>query len=173
MNKKVILLFLATATLGCAASTNAQTSECAKQTDLKLTVDENQLSLNDKKPICITVPGTFKIVIHQPGNATVTIGAGDVTVSAKASTGLTISGNNNAPVNKITVTVDGEADIDDEFGFWINVDGVGKLDPKVRVVGSSTMLNLQAQDFYDTLDTLGLTLEDANELKPPQPATSE
>jgi hypothetical protein len=174
MNKKMMLLFLGSATLGCAASTNASPNDCAKMTTLRLTVDEYRLSLNNKKPICVAVPGTFKIVIRQPANSTVTIGAGDVTVTAKASTGLTINGSNTAPVNKVTVTVDGDADIDDEFGFWINVNGVGKLDPKVRVVGSSTMLNLKSQEFYDTLDTLNLTLEDANKLKPPpQPAASE
>lgn len=173
INKKMMMLFLGSATLGCVASTNAQPNDCAQLTNLKLTVDEYQLSLNDKKPICVTTPGTFKIVIHQPGNSTVTIGAGDVTVSAKANTGLTINGSNDAPVNKITVTVDGDADINDEFGFWINVDGVGNLDPKVRVVGSSTMLNLKSQELYDTLDTLSLTLDEANKLRPPQPAASE
>jgi len=173
MNKKMILLFLGTVTLGCVASTNAQTEPCAGLNSLKLTVDEYHLSLNDKRPICITLPGTFKIVIHQPGNSSVTVGAGDATVSAKESTGLTIEGNNNAPVNKITVMVSGQADPGDEFAFWIDVKGVGKLDPKVRVVGSPEMLRLKSEAFYDALDTLDLTLEDANKLKPPKPEGAE
>lgn len=49
---------------------------CPNLLSLKLTVDQYHLDLNDKKPICVTSPGTFKIVIHQPGNSTVTVGAG-------------------------------------------------------------------------------------------------
>jgi len=167
MNKKTILLFLGTATLACAVSTSAQTPDCPPLNNLKLTVDEYHLSLNDKRPICVTLPGTFKITIHQPGNATVAIGAGDVTVRAKESTGLTIDGSNDAPINKVTVNVDGDADADDIFAFWIEVEGVGTLDPRVRVIPSSQLLSLKSEAFYDTLDTLDLTLEDANKLIPP------
>lgn len=168
MNRVTILLFWGAVTFGCAASTSAQMPVCPPLNNLKLTIDEYHLSLNDKRPICVTLPGTFKITIHQPGNSTVTVGAGDVTVKAKESTGPTIDGNNNAPINKLTVNVGGEADPDDVFAFWIEVKGVGTLDPKVRVIPSSQMLNLKSEAFYDTLDTLDLTLEDANKLIPPR-----
>jgi len=168
MNKKAMLMFFGTLTLGCAASTSAQAPLCPAPNNLKLTVDQYELKLSDKVPICVTSPGTFKIAIHQPGNATVTIGAGDVTVKAKEETGLKIEGNNNAPINKITVTVEGDAEPGDIFEFWIEVKNVGILDPKVRVIPSMEMLSLKSTAFYDVLDTLDLTLEEANKLVPPR-----
>ena len=168
MNMKMILLLLGIVTLGCAASTSAQAPLCPPLNNLKLNVDEYHLSLNDKRPICITSPGTFKITIQQPGNSTVAIGPGDVTVMAKEGSGLTIEGNNNAPVNKVTVNVSGNSNPGDIFAFWIHVDGVGTLDPKVRVIPSNQMLSLKSEAFYNALDTLDLTLEDANKLVPPQ-----
>ena len=145
----------------------AQPPDCPPAGDLKLTVGQYQLNLNEKKPICVTVPGTFKIIIHNPPSSGVTVGAGDATVKAKSSSGLTIEGDNAAPVNKITVEVDGSADPGDVFEFLIKVEGIGVLDPKVRVVDNNMMMSLQSAAFYDALDTLGLTLEDANKLRPP------
>ncbi|NQV86904.1 MAG: hypothetical protein HQ492_07500 [Woeseiaceae bacterium] len=168
MKKNIILVVFLTATLGCVAATGAQADGCPNLASLKLTVDQYHLDLNDKRPICVTSPGTFKIVIHQPGNSTVTVGAGDVTVSAKETTGVTIDGNNNAPLNKITVNVGAGGLPDDEFAFLIDVKGVGVLDPKVRVIPSSQLMKLRSDTFYDVLDTLGLTLEDTNKLAPPQ-----
>ena len=173
MNKKTMLLFLGTMTLGCAASTNAQAPLCPPLNNLKLTVDEYHLSLNDKRPICVTTPGTFTITIHQPGNSTVTIAPGDATVEQKEGSSLTIVGNNEASAGKIKINVSGNPGGDDIFEFWIKVRNVGALDPKVRVIPSSVLTILKSEAFYDTLDILDLTLEDANKLKPPQPSTSE
>lgn len=173
MNKKTILLFLGTVALGCTASTSAQMPECPPPHDLKLTVDEYYLNLNDKRPICVTVPGTFKIAIKQPGNSTVPIEKGDATVRQKEGSNLTIEGDNSDSADKIAITVSGDPDGQEVFEFWIKIKKVGQLDPKVRVIPSSQLLILKSEAFYDTLDTLDLTLEEANKLVPPRPATSE
>lgn len=168
MNKKAILLFLGTVTLGCAASTSAQTLRCPPLTNLVLSVGEYHLSLNDKRPICVTSPGTFQIMINEIGNPEEPITMGAATVEAKASNGVTIKGNNGAAVGKITVDVGPGGEPDQIISFWIKVDKVGILDPKVRVIPSFEFLSLQSEVFYDTLDTLGLTLEEARKLVPPR-----
>lgn len=151
----------------------AQTPECPPPNELRLTVGQYQLSLDEKKPICVTVPGTFKIKIFNPPNSGVEIGSGDVTVEAKSSAGLSIEGSNDAPVNKITVEVGGSAEKGDEFGFLITVEGIGVLDPKVRVVDNDMMFMLKSEAFYDALDTLDLTLDEANKLIPPDAMEAE
>ena len=145
------------------------TSHVAPPAELKLTVGDYHLDLNEKKPIPVTLPGTFKIKILTLGNSGVTINSGGVTVEAKSSGGLTIEGDNSADVHKIAVTVNGVPDPEGDgiYDFWIHVEGVGTLDPKVRVVGDETMSSLQADAVYDLLDTLNISLEDANKLRPP------
>lgn len=164
-----VAIFLALALIA-SQSACAQAPECPPPNELQLTVGQYQLNLNEKKPICVTVPGTFKIKIINPPNSDVNIGVGEVTVEAKSSAGLSIEGSNDAPVNKVTVEVEGTAEKGDEFSFLIRVEGVGVLDPKVRVVDNDTMMLLTSEAFYDALDTLGLSLEEANKLIPPERA---
>lgn len=148
----------------------AQPPECPPPNELRLIVGQYQLNLNEKKPICVTVPGTFKIRIINPPNSDVNIGVGEVTVEAKSGAGLSITGSNAAAVKKVTVVVAGSAEKGDEFSFLIRVAGVGVLDPKVRVVDNDTMFLLKSEAFYDALNTLDLSLEEANKLIPPQRA---
>jgi hypothetical protein len=173
MKKTTLLVFLIATSISCVSPSSAQAPGCPPAANLILTIDQYHLSLSDKQPICVSLPGTISIKIHQPGNSSVSIGAGDVTAAAKESTGLMIEGNNNAPINKLKINVSGTAQVGDEFAFLIDVKGVGVLDPKVRVVDNTQMMELQSVEFYDFLDTLGITLDDANKLKPPRPEESE
>jgi hypothetical protein len=149
---------------------HAQAPDCPPLAGLKLTVGEYHISLNDNRPICVELPGSFTIKIVSPPGLGFPISSGDVTVEGKGGGDVTIDGDNEeAPINKLKVVVDGTADEDDIFEFWIRVAGVGELDPKVRVVDSTVIEMLKSEDLYDTLDTLDLTLEEANKLKPPRP----
>jgi hypothetical protein len=159
--------FAAVTLVALQSACAAPPPDCPNGGELKLTVGLYELSLNEKKPICVTVPGEFKIKIHNPQSSGVSVGAGDATVGGKSTGGITINGSNDAPVNKITVVLNGTADLGDEFEFWINVEGVGKLDPKVKVVDNDLMMALKSEWYYGALNTLGLSIEEANELRPP------
>ena len=144
--------------------------DCPGPNQLLLHVAKYELGLNEKKPICVTTPGNFKIKIVGPRNQGVSIQAGDAVVEGKKCDGLEIAGDNSADKNKITVEVVGNAAINYECEFWIKVDGIGMLDPKVRVVDNETIMNLQYVSLHDFLDTLDISLEEANKLRPPPDA---
>ncbi len=141
--------------------------DCPAPDRLILHVAKYELGFNEKKPVCVTTSDNFKIKIVGPGSRPAGIAAGDVVVEGKKCDGLTITGNNSANKNKITVEVDGNAAINYECEFLIRVEGVGILDPKVRVVDNETIMNLQYVTLHDFLDTLDISLDDANKLRPP------
>ena len=141
---------------------------CPPLNGLKLIVGKYQLNFPEKRPICVTLPGAFKIgIIIVPGSE-ITLQPGDATVKQKDSCNLTICGDNSEDVHKIAVTVSGVPDPegDGTCDFWIDVKDVGRLDPKVRVIGDQMMSNLHADAVYDLLDTLDISLEDVNKLRP-------
>ena len=170
-----ILLASAVLVLSIFAAPAHADPNCAKLTQMTLTVEKYHLDLNDSRPVCITVPGAFKINIKNLPNTGVTVGAGDVTVVQKndpAEASVIIEGVNGAdgsPVNKVAVEVRPVAgknvETDDEFEFWIHVEGVGKLDPRIKVVGNEFLQSLQWAEIDDTLDTLDLELEDVFRLQ--------
>jgi len=160
---RIITFATAMFTTGIAAAQVA----CPGPAELLFKVGKYSMDLQDKKPICVTLPGTFTIKIINPPGSGVSIDSGDVTVKQKDGVGLTIDGSNTATTNKLVVTVEGTADVGDEFDFLIKVDGIGVLDPKVRVVGSNTMFLLQSRVVYETLDYFGLSMDDAMKLEPP------
>ena len=146
---------------------------CANLPGLKLTVKEYHLDLNDNRPICVTVPGEFKITIHNPPGSGVSVGSGEASVGQKDDSDepdVVIFGDNTSPTNKISVYLQGDAKVDDEFEFWINVEGVGMLDPKVRVIDSDALMIQQYHAVDDAMDAFGLQFEDVNKLQPPPAA---
>lgn len=161
-------IFFALASLIVAHAANSEAPDCPPAADLKLHVGQYELKLNNKKPICIKLGGTFKITILNPPGSGATVNSGDVTAVEKTGVSVSIEGNNISTTNKLAITVDGTADVDDIFDFWITVRGVGTLDPKIRVVDNDVMMNVQSAALYNTLDTLGLSLEEANKLRPPE-----
>ena len=54
-----------------------------------------------------------------------------------------------------------------EFDFWIDVKNVGLLDPRIRVVPSIELSNLQWRAVQEALDTWNLTFDDVPDLMPP------
>lgn len=166
MKNKIILLTFGVIIWLFAGTANAG-HHCANLPAMKLTIDVYHLDLNDKTPICVMVPGEFKIKIHNPAGF---VNEGDVTVRQKDDSEdppVLIYGTNVAPANKITVKVEGNADYGDEIDFWIKVEGVGILDPRIRIVDPSEMNALLYNAVDETMDTYGLGIDDVRELKPP------
>lgn len=159
MNSKLFSVIVMLA-IGLAAAPRGADAQACAQADIMLMVGKYHLSLNDKTPICVSVPGTFTIRIQNPPNSGVSVGVGDVTAKGKSTAGLTIEGKNDPTVNKLRVTVEGEAEVDDEYEFLIKVAGVGLLDPTVRVIPSNQYNVLKIEAVNDLLDTLDLTTED-------------
>ena len=158
--------FLATGTglalLLSAAGAQAD-DHCADVPNIRLTAAQNHLWLNsNNKPVCVSpdadgmIDHTFVIKIMNP----VEVSAGDVTVIHKGDDedpAVTITGDNSQPANKVTIRIEGEADVDDIFDYLIDVDGIGVLDPRVRVVDSDTETSLQIAALEDFLDAWDLT----------------
>lgn len=78
----------------------------------------------------------------------------------KAGSTLNISGDNSEKRRFIEVTVDGTGSFGDEAEFEINIDGLGMLDPKVRVVDNDAMLDLLYSAIDDAVNILGLDWDD-------------
>ena len=164
MIKNIQLITVAIITACACASSNAEAPVCPPKGMSMLTLSDYHLVFNEKKPICVTVPGSFLIKIHNPPNSDFSVGKGDVTIEAKSSDGLTIIGTNDDEVDKITVTVDGNLEMGKEvYDFLIRVDGLGILDPKVRVVDNDTMMSLKFEGFSESLDALDISPELAAE----------
>ena len=174
MKIKVPLVMLATCCVACSTATVTAEEPCPEKAKYVFEVGKYHLLLKAKDPICITVPGEFKLEIDNPSWSGVTVGAGDVTVRQKAdpaTAAVLISGDNTSPVNKLTIKVEGvegkSIENGDEFDFWIDVKDVGLLDPRIRVVPSDELSSLQWSAVNDALDTWGLTFEDIGDLMPP------
>lgn len=164
MIKNIALVTVAIITACACASTNAQPPDCPPKGQSILTIGQYHLDFNEKKPICVTVPGSFTITIHNNQNPSVPISEGSVTIAAKSSDGLVIDGKNGVDINKIEVELSGDLEPGiDVYDFWIRVDGLGVLDPKVRVVDNDTMMLLKSEAFSSSLESLDISPELAAE----------
>lgn len=168
----------------CLAAAPAALADfkCPKMTGingLKLTAKDNHLSLNNDLAICADLDDPVRIRIQNPKSSDFQVTLGSVTAVQKAGSPYVITGSNADDEDYLEITVE-EPDAgvvmgdDDDCGdgtqpdgcagFDIIVAGLGKLDPKVRVVDNTvTMINA-----YDTLievfEDLGMTLEEVNML---------
>jgi hypothetical protein len=146
---------------------------------MRLNVDKYRLVLNDKRPICVTVPGEFRIRIHTPPGSDVTVGKGDVTARGKHDgdeipPSATMKGDNSVNSKFLVVQVNGMAEIDQEFDLWIHVAGVGTLDPTVRVIGNQQRAAMVYSNAQEALDLLGVEPELITKmLRPLQPQQAE
>jgi hypothetical protein len=166
MKNKIFASLMITALLGTSGSVFAQ--DCIDAVPLpQLRVGAGLLDFNDhanaRKPICVKLGGSFKIRVITIGG--LTLEPGDVVVQAKSSNGPTIEGTNDPASNKVTVEVNGVADVGDEFGFIIDVDGVGILDPMVRIVQTDAIERGDLEGINHVLESeLGLSLEEVQKL---------
>lgn len=146
----------------------AQAPGCA-DSSLRLKVDLYELSLNDKKPICVTVDVPFMIIIQNPPGADWDVEAGDVTLMDKRENGKAnqyeISGNNSANKNYVLGILTGAVTPGADYEFWINVKNVGTLDPRVRVVDSDTIRRMRYEAALELLiNELRMTAEELSGL---------
>jgi len=169
-------IILVGAALALSIATAQAQNQCAEMVQLKLTVDKYHLDLNDKRPICVLLGGTFTIKIHNPPSSDIEVGVGHVHVEHKVDNNeprVLIWGSNDDEEDparlsvNVTLAPDKNVAVDEEFEFWIKVDGVGILDPRIKVVDNELMNNLQWQAVEETMKSWGLTVDDVTELKPP------
>ncbi len=169
MMRAATITSAAVATLLLPAGAHAD-HHCANLPGMKLTVKELHIDLNDNRPVCTTVPGEFKITIHNPPGSGISVGSGDVTAKQKDDSpdpAVTIDGDNVSPTNKLTIKVEGDASPGDIYEFWIFVEGVGVLDPKVEIVDQDEMKIIQYRTVEETMDHWNLGVEDVDKLRPP------
>jgi hypothetical protein len=175
--KTITLVRITIATILVAFSGGSALAQACVPVNPKLWIDKYRLELKEQQPICVTMPGEFEIRIHQPGNSSVAIDIGDVTVHEKAEGGPTIRGVNDPTVNKVVVSVGGdpnEYDPGDDFDFYIEVKGVGILDPRVRIVDTDTLAARKYRAIEELLDELfSMTIDEFRNLKPPRPPEDE
>lgn len=163
----VRLLIAVIASAGLAAPAVAQNS-CPPGPKPKLKVGEYQLALTNTNAFCVKKNGTFKIKIVD-GNSPITIGDGTIKVRGKPTNdpnAPTIEGDSEAGEDKIKVKVSDAGFEGQEYRFYIEVVGVGKLDPRVRIVTSEVLrlhayeIGVNAIEEEIGFDTLGLETED-------------
>jgi len=135
MKKKIYLAIFAVA-LSMVAAPGYGQPPCTESTKLTMVVNKYHLVLNEKVPVCLRLPlpATFTIRIVDAADM---IGNGDVSVVQKDRSPepqVTIVGENGSISNRVSVTVDGKAEVGDVFDYFIYVDGVGLLDPKIRII---------------------------------------
>jgi hypothetical protein len=168
MNTKATSILMPVAAIFLLSAVDAH-ANCANLPGMRLTAKENHLSLNDNAPICVTrnddgtIDFTFRITIANP----VEVNSGEVTVRQKDTSPnpqVEIEGDNVSPTNRVTVRVQGEAELQDEFSYLIEVEGIGLLDPKVRVVDSNTQGMLQAYSLREVAEAWLLSPEAVSRL---------
>jgi hypothetical protein len=134
MKKKIYLAIFAVALSMLATPGHAQ-ENCAPSTTLTLLVSNYQLNLIDKAPVCIK-PSEPKFLIRVvvAGNVE---GMDEVKVNWKKSQepGATkIKGIYDSAGKMLFVFIEGELNVDEVFEYLIEVEGVGILDPKIRII---------------------------------------
>ncbi len=163
MIKNIALVAVATITACACVSSNAQAPDCPPGGQSKLFVGQYHLVFNEKMPICVTSPGIFMIEIKSVANSGVTVAKGGATVKAKNCDGVGIHGSNSLDADIIAVVVSDGADKGYECEFLITVDGLGVLDPRVRVVDNDTMLMLKSEAFSKALKLSNISADEAHD----------
>jgi hypothetical protein len=108
---------------------------CSPSTTLTLVVSQYHLDLIDKAPVCLRRKSpVFTIRVVVAGNVEE---IGDVTVGQKQPASprpVTIEGNYDSTNGTLLVFVQGDLEVDDVFKYFIRVEGVGLIDPRIRII---------------------------------------
>ena len=160
---KILTLLAVTFTSACAVASPAEpVLPCPNPVTVQLIVHREDLTLSNNSPICVVVPGEFKIKIHNPPGSGVTVGPGDATAGGKLDNNnppptATMAGDNSVDADVLVIKISGTANIGDEFDYWVKVAGVeNPLDPTVRVIGNPQRTSLTYGFAAEALDLLGL-----------------
>lgn len=136
----------------CLVPVGAGAQECSQQ-KMKLQIQKYHLEFKLKEKKCVEIGKSYELKVQQAGPDDVQLAIGDITVYEKGQNGLTIRGTNDV-ANPTTMMVDigGNANLGDEFEFYVNVKGVGTLDPIVRVVDGLQSLEFGVEEVGILLD---------------------
>jgi hypothetical protein len=145
--------------LGNAYASNHE--ECADLDSMELKVKKSHLVLKDKsdedRPACIVPGGSFAIQVKTSGGADVE--AGDVTANAPGGSSLNISGSNSDDADWLVINVTGTGNPNDEVKYEIHVEGVGMLDPRVRVIDVEERRRIQLGVLEETIANWDIGVE--------------
>lgn len=156
---RLVLVALA-ASLPLAAQANCPA-------DPILRVDTQTLDMQEKKPVCVPSPGEFRIRIKPAAGFELDPEA--VSVEEKEDNEHKGEIRNvdivkDGPFYDLTVRVDAGFPPGSEPGYEIEIEGVGELDPRVRVSNNRTLMSVSLPQYPEveaTLnDTFRVTTED-------------
>lgn len=118
--------------LSAAASAVEQEESCTPRTRPPiLIVDHDTLDFHQDKPTCVNKNGTFKIrVVFENG---FTASEHDFIIRNKAKSGKIRLKSYNKKRQWLNVKVE-DLSPETEYQYWIKVNGVGTIDPRVRVI---------------------------------------
>jgi hypothetical protein len=133
-------------------------AQCSHQPVI-LIIKTNELKLTPAEPKCLFSENgedpTFDIRIKPPGAAQ----EGYVTVVEKGDRPPQISGDNSGDPNTVVVTVSGNTNPDEDYGYIVRVTEHGDLDPEVRVVESRLFMRTLIEEADALLEeVLGISV---------------
>jgi hypothetical protein len=161
-NSNLPLRQLLIAGLALLAFGEVDAQGCPNQDNIMLKVDYHTLDFNEKAPICVRPGETFKFKLIALGNYP--LEPDDISIEPKNGGTFTIVSVNSA--NFMFVRVEDVTPSPDPLGFEIRVDGVGCLDPRVRIIENFAPLGRNFIDLEDQLiEEFGLSLTHLLELE--------
>jgi hypothetical protein len=169
---KAILIFSATAALGISCSSLADNGDCNGGANPRLMVGTHHLSLNKIKKLCIHPGGVIKIKLDFK-NALPDAVKNDIAnllhADEKEGSGIDIVAEDHsydADDRIWTIQVDPDAEVGAEGEFWIEVDGIGILDPRVKIIPLEVFIQMLNDAINNVLiDEFGMTIDEVNEFQ--------
>ena len=136
-NKTILLVVVSMFVTACAMNPDVpqfdKKYKCDRQ-NLNLLLNVNKIQLVPKKIKCVEPGKEYIMKITVLGND-LKISAGDVTMTPKSGNPAWLSGTNSSDQGELKFTVDKDEPMNAQYSYLIDVEGVGTLDPIVKVVG--------------------------------------
>lgn len=142
--------------LGLPSDAHGQ-PDCHKQ-KLTLHIGKYEIRMTPKsKPVCVerdaagNIDATIEMDIKIGSD--ITIGLDAVTINEKPGGTVTIRGVNDTLVDHVEIDVDGTGNEGQVFSFDVRVEGLGYLDPRIRIVDDSDSLLILGRAIREAIDT--------------------
>ena len=170
LNSKAILIVAAIAALGTSANSlaNHHLTGCNGSALPKLWIGKHHISLSQTKMICIRQGDRIRIkvkFINGLPDAIKNDIANHLGADEKANSNIDIIEGQHVydATNEVyEIKVDPNVNVGDEGAFWIKVDGVGTLDPRVKIIPNLAYSLNQFDVLNEVLgEELGMSLEEA------------
>ncbi len=161
-NKILLIAALSLCLLACTKTSSPTGTSAAQRmppgpnpegcsvVQLNLTLKVNSIMLVPPEPKCVIAGTSVKIKVNTPGDK-VPISVGSVTTKPKTGTPDWLNGSNSPDKREINLDIPSGATVGMVYSYDIDIAGHGKLDPKVKVVGSISFLKASEWDqkYYD------------------------